>query len=87
MSEVQCYLDVQNSNSKTDSDTCNGSISTEQGSDIPHLLDKGLVPDEELGQSSSQHSLTMPVLTLSQVVDNPIPDTVIPVCCTQPEHI
>ncbi len=47
LSGVQCSLDVQNSNSKADSDICNSSISAEHGSDvgsdIPHLLDEGLV--------------------------------------------
>ncbi|RXN38043.1 Retrovirus-related Pol polyprotein from transposon 412 [Labeo rohita] len=78
LSGVQCSLDVQNS----DSDTCNSSVSAEQGSDVgvdaPHLLDEGLVSDEELGQSSSQHSLTLPVFPPSQVVNNPVPDTVNP---------
>ncbi len=72
-------------------DTCNSSISTEQGSDvesdIPHLLDEGLVPGNELDQTSTQHSLAMPVFPPSQVDNNPVPDTVNPVVCTQPEHI
>ncbi|KAL1251791.1 hypothetical protein QQF64_019587 [Cirrhinus molitorella] len=87
LSGVQCSLDVQNYNSKADSDTCNSSVSTEQQSDLPHVLDEELVPDEELGQSSSQHSSTMPVFTPSQVDNNPVPDTVDPVICTQPENI
>ncbi|KAL1276854.1 hypothetical protein QQF64_036477 [Cirrhinus molitorella] len=72
---------------KADSDTCNSSVSTEQESDLPHVLDEELVPDEELGQSSSQHSSTIPVFPPSQVDNNPVPDTVDPVICTQPENI
>lgn len=36
LSGGQCSLDVQNSNSKADSGTCNSSVRTEQGSDVAH---------------------------------------------------
>lgn len=58
LSEVKCSLDVQNSISNVDPVTCESSIPTALGSDISQLLDEGLVPEEELGQSSSQFSLT-----------------------------
>lgn len=87
LSETQCSLNVHNSNSKAGSDTCCSSVCTEQESDIPHLLDEGLPPDDALDRSSSQHSLVLLVFPLSHVVDNPVPDTVDPVIFTQPEHI
>lgn len=86
LSEVQYSLDVQKSNSKADSVTCDSSISTEQASDIPHLLDDRLPPDDDLDQMSTQHSLAMPVFPPSHVDNNSVPDTVNPVVCTQPEH-
>lgn len=87
LSEIQCSLDVHNSNSKADSETHSSPVCTEQGSDVPHLLDEGLPLDDELDQSSSQHSLTLPVFPLSHVVNNPVPDTVDPVICNQPKLI
>nr|XP_021332419.1 uncharacterized protein LOC110439844 [Danio rerio] len=91
LSEPQCSLVVQHSDSKADSDTCDSSVSAQQDcemiSNIPHLLDEVLVPDVDLDQSPSQHSLTRPISPLSKVVNNPVPDTVSPVICTQPEHI
>lgn len=85
-SRVQCSLDVQNPNSKADSDTCDRSERIELECDVPHLLDEGLPSDDELDQRSSQHSLTTPVFPLSHVVNNPVPDTVDPVICNQPKH-
>lgn len=85
LSRIQCSLDVQNPNSKADSDTCDRSVRIELGCDVPHLLD-GLPSDDELDQRSSQHSLTTPVFPLSHVVNNPVPDTVDPVICNQPKH-
>lgn len=40
LSGGQCSLDVQNSNSKADSGTCNSSVRTEQGSDVAHCYVK-----------------------------------------------